>query len=54
VQLMNFVASLDPRPRTIILNHGEESKTIDLASSLHKRFNLESRAPYNLEAIRVL
>jgi uncharacterized protein len=54
VQLMNFVASLDPRPQRIILNHGEESKTIDLASSLHKRFNLESRAPYNLEAIRLL
>jgi KH/beta-lactamase-domain protein len=54
VQLMNFVASLDPRPQRIILNHGEESKTIDLASSLHKRFNMESRAPFNLEAIRLV
>ncbi|MGD0249493.1 MAG: beta-CASP ribonuclease aCPSF1 [Thermoplasmata archaeon] len=54
VQLMNYVASLDPRPQRIILNHGEESKIIDLASSLHKRYNLESRAPFNLEAIRVL
>ena len=54
VQLMNYVASLDPRPQRVILNHGEESKIIDLSSSLHKRFNLESRAPFNLEAIRVL
>jgi uncharacterized protein len=54
VQLMNYVASLDPRPQRIILNHGEESKTVDLSSSLHKRFNLDSRAPYNLEAIRIL
>ena len=54
VQLMNFVASLDPRPQRIILNHGEESKSLDLSSSLHKRFNLESRVPYNLEAIRLL
>jgi uncharacterized protein len=54
VQLMNYVASLDPRPQRIILNHGEESKIIDLSSSLHKRFNVESRAPFNLEAIRVL
>jgi uncharacterized protein len=54
VQLMNYVASLDPRPRTIILNHGEESKAVDLAGSLHKRFNLDSRAPFNLEAIRLL
>jgi len=54
VQLMNYVASLDPRPRLIILNHGEESKAVDLAGSLHKRFNLDSRAPFNLEATRLL
>ncbi len=54
VQLMNYVASLDPRPQRIILNHGEESKTLDLASSLHKRFNLESRVPFNLDAIRLV
>jgi len=54
VQLMNYVASLDPRPQRIILNHGEESRVLDLASSLHKRFNVESRAPFNLEAIRIL
>lgn len=54
VQLMNYVATVDPRPSRIILNHGEESKAIDLATSLHKRFNLESRVPYNLEAVRLL
>ncbi len=54
MQLMNFVASLDPRPQKVILNHGEESKTLDLSSSLHKRFGVDSRAPYNLEAVRVL
>jgi KH/beta-lactamase-domain protein len=54
VQLMNYVATLDPRPQRVLLCHGEESKTLDLATSLHKRFNLETRAPYNLEAIRML
>ncbi len=54
VQLMNYVASLDPRPQRVLLNHGEESKEVDLASSLHKRFNLDSRAPFNLETIRLL
>lgn len=54
MQLMNFVASLDPRPQKVILNHGEESKSLDLSSSLHKRYGVESRVPYNLEAIRVL
>ena len=54
MQLMNFVASLDPRPQRILLNHGEESKSLDLATGLHKRFGIETRTPYNLEAIRLL
>ena len=54
VQLMNYVATVDPRPQRIVLSHGEESKAIDLATSLHKRFNLESRVPYNLEAVRLV
>ena len=53
VQLMNYVASLDPRPSRIILNHGEESKILDLATALHRRFNVETRAPYNLESVRL-
>ncbi len=54
VQLMNYIATVDPRPQRIILNHGEESKSVDLSSSLHKRFNIETRVPYNLEAVRLL
>ena len=54
VQLMNYLATIDPRPQRVILNHGEESKAVDLSASLHKRFNLETRVPYNLEAVRLL
>jgi uncharacterized protein len=53
VQLMNYVASLDPRPSKILLNHGEESKTLDLATALHRRYNTETRVPFNLETIRL-
>jgi uncharacterized protein len=54
MQLMNYVATVDPRPQRVVLCHGEESKGLDLASGLHKRFNLESRVPYNLESVRLL
>jgi KH/beta-lactamase-domain protein len=54
VQLMNYVASVEPRPLRVVLNHGEESKSLDLSAGLHKRFNLETRVPYNLESVRVL
>ncbi|MCW6167334.1 MAG: beta-CASP ribonuclease aCPSF1 [Thermoplasmatales archaeon] len=53
-QLMNYIASVDPRPQRVLVNHGDESKALDLASSLHKRFNMETRVPYNLEAVRLL
>lgn len=53
IQLMNFIATVEPRPQRVLINHGEEGKALDLASSLHKRFGLESRAPYNLETVRM-
>jgi len=52
-QLMNFVAKCEPRPKKIIVNHGESSRCLDLASSLHKNFRIETVAPRNLEAVRV-
>ena len=52
-QLMAYVASLDPKPERIIIGHGDEHKCADLASSLYKKFNVETRAPMNLETIRM-
>jgi uncharacterized protein len=52
-ELMDFVNNCSPRPRKIILNHGEVSRALDLASSLHKKYRLETICPKNLEAIRL-
>jgi uncharacterized protein len=52
-QLMNFVARCEPRPRKVIVNHGESSRCLDLASSMHKQYRVETVAPRNLEAIRI-
>ncbi|MEM3851586.1 MAG: beta-CASP ribonuclease aCPSF1 [Methanomassiliicoccales archaeon] len=52
-QLMNYVAGLDPKPLRIFLGHGEEHKCLELASSIHKKFGIETRAPMNLETIRL-
>lgn len=52
-QLINYFASLEPRPERVIINHGEESKCLDLASALYKKFNVETRAPMNLETVRL-
>ena len=52
-QLMNFVKNCDPRPKKVIVNHGESSRCLDLASSIHKGFRIETVAPRNLETVRV-
>ncbi len=51
-QLINYIATLEPKPERIIIGHGEEHKCTDLASALYKKFNIETRAPMNLETIR--
>jgi len=52
-ELMSFIQKVKPRPRKVLIVHGENSKTLDLASSLHKTFRVETLAPRNLDAIRL-
>lgn len=52
-QLINYVKRLSPKPSRIVCCHGEESRCLNLASTLHKILRVETRAPPNLEAIRL-
>lgn len=52
-ELMKFVSQMQPRPRKIILNHGESSKCVDLTKSLHRALRIETVAPKNLEVVRL-
>ncbi len=52
-QLINFVNNLEPRPKKLVMCHGESSKCLELASTLHKLTKLETLSPKNLEAIRL-
>jgi KH/beta-lactamase-domain protein len=52
-QLLNYVRRLSPKPSRVICCHGEENRCLNLASTLHKLFRVETRAPPNLEAIRL-
>ncbi len=53
MQLLNYVGSMEPRPERVLIGHGEEHKCLDLASSLYKKFGMETRAPFNLETLRL-
>lgn len=52
-QLIQYVQKLNPKPDKIIINHGEESKCLELGATLYKKFGIETRVPYNLETIRL-
>ncbi|MEK6855258.1 MAG: beta-CASP ribonuclease aCPSF1 [Nanoarchaeota archaeon] len=52
-ELMQYVSRMIPRPKKIILNHGEASKCLDLASSIYRANKIETIAPRNLETIRL-
>jgi len=52
-ELMAFVNNINPKPRKIIINHGEQSKCLDLASSIYKSQRTETNVPKNLETIRL-
>jgi len=53
-QLMNFISKCKPKPKKVIINHGENSRCLDLASSIHKTYRVETNAPRNLEVIRII
>ena len=53
VQLLNYVRRLTPKPSRVICCHGDEDKCTSLASTLHRLFRVETRAPLNLETVRL-
>ena len=52
-QLMNYIYKCSPKPKKVIVMHGESSKCLDLASSIHKAQRIETNAPRNLETLRI-
>ena len=52
-ELMQFIARMSPKPKKIILSHGEQSRCLDFASSIYRQFGIETVVPKNLETIRL-
>ncbi len=52
-QLMEYVKKLSPRPEKVIMCHGDAYKTLDLASSVHRSYKIETKTPLNLESTRI-
>ena len=53
-QLMDYIKKMKPRPEHVITEHGDEKCCLDLASSIYRKYRIETRAPMNLETIRLI
>jgi len=52
-ELLEYTNRTQPRANKIIINHGEQSRSLDLASSIYKLHHIETNVPKNLETIRL-
>ncbi|MDP7520902.1 MAG: beta-CASP ribonuclease aCPSF1 [Candidatus Pacearchaeota archaeon] len=52
-ELISFFNHIRPKPKRIIVDHGEVSKSLDLASSLYKLNHVETNVPRPLETLRL-
>ena len=53
-ELLKYASKVFPKPEKLFLMHGEKSKCISLASTLHKILKIETKAPDVLETIRLV
>ncbi len=52
-EILSFFNNMRPKPKRIIVNHGEVSKSLDLASALYKLNRVETNVPRTLETVRL-
>jgi len=52
-QLLAFINKCQPKPKKVIVNHGEASRCLDLASTIYKLNRIETLCPKNLETVRI-
>lgn len=52
-QLLGYVSSLKPKPKKIIVDHGDPARSVELSKTLSAKFGISSSAIRNLEAVRL-
>ncbi|MFX0017556.1 MAG: beta-CASP ribonuclease aCPSF1 [Promethearchaeota archaeon] len=50
-QISQFLRRIQPRPKVVITNHGEESKCVSLSTMIHKKLRKATKSPKNRETI---
>ncbi|MFX1357115.1 MAG: beta-CASP ribonuclease aCPSF1 [Promethearchaeota archaeon] len=50
-QISQFLRRIQPRPKLVITNHGEETKCVSLSTMIHKKLRKATKSPKNRETI---
>ncbi len=53
-QLMRYLRTIRPRPKIVLLNHGDAQKCEQFANDIRRKVRLDARVPHNLETIRFM
>ncbi|MFW9848746.1 MAG: MBL fold metallo-hydrolase RNA specificity domain-containing protein, partial [Candidatus Thorarchaeota archaeon] len=52
-QILNFIKRVNPVPEKVLTCHGEASKCVNLASTIHKSMNIDTKALSVTESIKL-
>ncbi|MFW6310654.1 MAG: beta-CASP ribonuclease aCPSF1 [Nanoarchaeota archaeon] len=52
-EIISFFNNIRPKPKRILVNHGEVSKSLDISSALYKLNRTETSVPRTLETVRL-
>jgi len=50
-QISQFLRRIQPKPKLVITNHGEESKCVSLSTMIHKKLRKATKSPRNRETL---
>jgi len=52
-ELVDYIGKLIPKPKRVILVHGEKEGMLEVARQIHKRYRIETNAPRLLDVLRI-
>ena len=52
-QLMSYIGSLKPKPRKIIVGHGDPKRTVEFSKAVAQKYQISSTAIRNLDSLRL-
>ncbi len=52
-QLVNYLRNLRPKPKRVLINHGNKHKAQEFAKYVQQKFHINAQAPHNLDSIRL-